>query len=162
MLLDAVLSPRFGFVLLLYFSGLVTISIFFYSQGDEFYENGGGMGPPPRRTRGGPPRRFFNRRSFHGGYRPMPRRPNADYQVGIVNAERRQLQVMLTHRCSFFYSRNRQLIVLTSLYALMCLLCSPKPMKEGIWRREDHVTVASINEVAGPIVVRAARAAEKK
>ncbi len=52
------------------------------SQGDEFYENGGGMGPP-RRGRGGPPRRFFNRRSFRGGYRQMPRRPNPEYQVCV-------------------------------------------------------------------------------
>jgi Y-box-binding protein 1 len=50
-------------------------------NGEEFYENGN-MGPPPRRGRGGgPPRRYFNRRSFRGGFRQMPRRPpNPEYQ----------------------------------------------------------------------------------
>lgn len=49
-------------------------------NGDEFYENGGNMGPPPRRGRGGPPRRYYNRRNFRGGFRPVPRRPNPEYQ----------------------------------------------------------------------------------
>lgn len=65
------------------------------AQGDEFYENGGGMGPPPRRTRGGPPRRFFNRRSFRGGYRPLPRRPNTDYQVSALGVTWWQLRLRL-------------------------------------------------------------------
>ncbi|KAK7579553.1 hypothetical protein V9T40_000182 [Parthenolecanium corni] len=64
-------------------------------NGDEFYENGGGMGPPPRRTRGGPPRRFFNRRSFRGGYRPLPRRPNTDYQVSALGVTWWQLRLRL-------------------------------------------------------------------